>query len=179
MRYGLIFGSFNPIHNGHLNIANKAISENIVDKVYLIPAKQNPFKKKYKTSIFDRLRMIALAIKNNYNIFYDLIEFDNTLKFKGTYDVLKYLKKTFDKNSEFTIICGEDMYKEIPLWYKGKELLKEKFYVYPRSTNNISSTQIRELIKSGKDFRNLVPKEVYNYIKENNLYVDSTKIKGD
>lgn len=71
------------------------------------------------------------------------------------------------------------MYKEIPLWYKGKELLKEKFYVYPRSINDISSTQIRELIKSGKDFRSLVPKEVYNYIKENNLYVDSTKIKGD
>ena len=48
MRYGLIFGSFNPIHNGHLNIANKAISENVVDKVYLIPAKQNPFKKSIK-----------------------------------------------------------------------------------------------------------------------------------
>lgn len=175
MKYGLIFGSFNPIHNGHLQIAQNAIQNKIVDKVIFIIAKQNPFKEPYEVENIDRINMVSLAIKPYKNIFYNLIEFLTNTKSTKTYDIYQQLKAQCIGNDEIIIICGIDSYNEMPQWYRGDELLKENIYVYNRNNKDISSSLVRKLIKEKKDFRDLVPESVYNYIKKYNLYVNNTK----
>ncbi len=174
LTYGLIFGSFNPIHNLHIELANRAIRDKEVDKVLFIPAKQNPFKDKYEISDNDRLAMIKMACSLP-NIGFYAIEFTGKTHFHKTYDILTNIKELFLWNIK--IICGSDTYKEIPSWYKGEEIINNNsFVVYDRDPKDVSSTQIRELIKNYKDFKDLVPLNVYNYIKQNHLYVDSKEI---
>lgn len=176
MKIGLIFGSFNPIHNGHIQIAEDAIKNGAVDIVWFVPAKQNPFKLPYKVSKEDRVYMLELVLEDPY--YCCSIELDDKLNLLSnrTYDVLQYIKEySISLDASFIIICGSDTYAEIPKWYRGEELLKEEFYVFDRDSNDISSSMIRERIKSGQDFREFVPEKVYNYIKERNLYVDTTE----
>lgn len=175
MKYGLIFGSFNPIHNDHLQIAQKAIQDRVVDKAIFVIAKQNPFKTKYEVDNIDRINMVSLAVKPYENIFYNLIEFLEGTKSTKTYDVYQELKTQCTCNDELIIICGKDSYNEMAQWYRGEELLKESIYVHDRSDKDISSSLIRKLIQEGKDFHDLVPEPVYNYIKKYNLYVNNTK----
>lgn len=174
--YGLIFGSFNPVHNLHIELAQRALRDKEVDKVLFIPAKQNPFKKTYEISDKDRLTMLKLARLSLYpSIDYFGVEFLEGPLSNKTYDVLNYIKDHFIWNIK--IICGSDTYKEIPSWYKGEEIINNNsFVVYGRDPKDVSSTQIRELIKNHKDFKDLVPLNVYNYIKQNHLYVDSKEI---
>jgi nicotinate-nucleotide adenylyltransferase len=177
MRYGLLFGSFNPIHNAHIQIANRTIERGLADIVWFVPAKQNPFKNSYEISDTDRLAMIRQVIK------YPLtdccmVEFSGELESTKTYDVYQYIKSHCSPKDSLVIICGLDTYTEIPSWYRGNELLKEDFLIYGRNSSDISSSYIRERIKSGQDFKDLVPESVYKYIKSNNLYVNSAKTQG-
>lgn len=176
-RIGLIFGSFNPIHNAHLQMANNAINGGLVDIVWFVPAKQNSFKEPYEISDIDRLAMIRSITKWPI-IDYCVVEFTNESCSTKTYDVYHCIKSHCTSKDSLVIICGSDAYEEIPKWYRGEELLLEEFLIYERDPSDISSSCIRERIKSGQDFKDLVPEEVYNYIKENNLYVNSTEIKG-
>ncbi len=174
-RIGLIFGSFNPIHNGHIRIATQALDRGIVDIVRFVPAKQNPFKALYEVSDDHRLIMLKLATDDYPTIQYSLVEFVAKLPSTRTYDVYQFLKESVGPKNELVIMCGSDTYGEVPSWYRGKELLEEPFLIFGRDPSDISSSYIRNQIKLGRDFRNLVPKPVYEYIKSNNLYVDSTE----
>lgn len=173
-RIGLLFGSFNPIHNAHLRIAKLAIKRGIVNEVWFIPSKQNPFKAPYEISDIDRLTMIRWVVESP-STDCCLIEFTNEVPSTKTYDIYHCIKSHCHSEDKLVIICGADTYNEIPKWYRGEELLKEEFYVFDRDFNDISSSMIREKIKSGQDFREFVPEKVYNYIKEHNLYVDTTE----
>lgn len=176
MTCGLIFGSFNPIHNAHLQLAIDVLSDHVVDRVSFIPAKQNPFKPLYEISDIDRINMIRIATNYYKSISYNLIEFTNKAPSCKTYDIYHTIKDLSNGLEDFVIICGKDMYEEIPTWYHGIELLKEvEFYVFDRDPSDISSSLIKEKIRTGQDFQDLVPEAVYKYIKEHNLYVDPTE----
>lgn len=177
MKYGLLFGSFNPIHNAHIQIAKDALKSGIVDVVWFVPARQNPFKEPYEISDIDRLAMIRQVVEYPF-IDCCMVEFSGELESTKTYDVYQCIKSHCSSKDSLTIICGSDTYAEIPNWYRGNELLKEDFLIYGRNSSDISSSCIRERIKSGQDFKDLVPKSVYKYIKSNNLYVNLTKTQG-
>lgn len=177
MKIGLIFGSFNPIHNAHIQIADDAIKNGLVDIVWFVPAKQNPFKDPYEISDIDRLAMIRQVTKYP-SIHCCMVEFSGEPESTKTYDVYQCIKSHCSSEDSLTIICGSDTYAEIPNWYRGKELLEEDFLIYERNPSDISSSCIRERIKSGQDFKDFVPEPIYKYIKSNNLYVNPTKTQG-
>lgn len=190
MRTGLFFGSFNPIHIGHMAIANYMVSYGPIDDLWFVVSPQNPLKKR-KTLLneYDRLHLVNLAIGDDLRFKASDIEF-HMPKPSYTIDTLTYLSEKFP-NREFSIIMGEDNLATIDKW-KNPELLLEKYQllVYPRpkiSTDQsllahrhvqiiqaplmeISSSFIRSAIKEGKNVRFFLPSGVYEYIDEMQFY---------
>jgi nicotinate-nucleotide adenylyltransferase len=191
-RIGLLFGSFNPIHIGHLFMAEMAIESGIVDVVWFVISPNSPYKmdKGILASPTDRLAMVVNAIRYNPRFVADTTEFD----LEGpsyTYITLEKLKQKHSE-FEFHLICGTDVYVDIPSWHGGKEVIEYcNFLVYPRNTTSnytpeemahktkflngvpsleISSTFLREQIKNGKTTKHLLPESVQQFIRENNLY---------
>ncbi len=191
MKIGLYFGTFNPIHVGHLTIANHLAEHSDLDQIWFVVTPLSPFKK--KSSLLDnhqRLEMVYRATKDYSKLKPSDIEFD--LKQPNyTIDTLTYL---FEKHPklEFALIMGEDNLKSFQKW-KNYELILEShsIYVYPRLTkgkiniqfNNhpkifklsapimeLSSTFIRNEIKAGKNVRPMLPDNVWQYIDEMNFY---------
>lgn len=191
----LIFGgTFNPIHNGHLILAENSINEEGFDKVVFIPT-MNPY---YKDTLdFDtRLKMLKMAIKDNDKFAYSSIEKKYNLEGK-LYLILEKISKLSD--DEVTILIGSDSLMNLDWWYKVDEILKkykilvlrrddedeaiemkineykEKYGAHIKVLNNkrveISSSMIREMIKEGKSIKYLVTDEVEKFIKDENLYV--------
>lgn len=200
MKIGILGGSFNPIHNGHIALAKCAKSELNLDKIILMPTSDNPFKDK-NINVGDKHRyeMTLLAAKENSFTVSD-IEIKNK-DYSYTVDTLTKLKQLYP-NDDFTFIGGADIVFQLERWKDFKKLftltsfaislrapytLKElnekiKYYqsrysgakIYPIltfKTINISSSEIREKLKLKQDVSAIVPKSVYNYIKENNLYI--------
>lgn len=192
LRIGLLFGSFNPIHVGHLFMAEMALESGHIDEVWFVISPNSPYKmgKGILASPEDRRAMVARATSYNHRFFVDTTEFD----LEGpsyTYITLGKLKEQHI-NVDFYMMCGTDVYVDIPNWHGGKEVIElTNFLVYPRNTTNnhtpesmaektiflngvpsleISSTFLREQIKSGKTTKHLLPDSVQQYIKENNLY---------
>lgn len=188
-KLGLFFGSFDPIHNGHQVIAKKALE--FVDVVMFIVAKQNPFKDKSKACFLDRYEMCKHACFWEDKMI--TVDFEQKLSGK-TWDTLEYIKKVYT-NAELYIICGCDTYFDIENWYRGEEILENyKFLVFKRNypncitlRNNVqilnvigfdkfSSTLVRQLIEEKSELvQYYIQPRVYKYIKENNLYVDTSK----
>jgi len=191
MKIGLYFGTFNPIHIGHLTIANHLAEHSDLDQVWFVVTPLSPFKK--KSSLLDnyhRLEMVHLATQDYDNLRPSDIEFG--LKQPNyTIDTLTYL---FEKhpNYEFALIMGEDNLKSLHKW-KNYELILENhnIYVYPRLSkgtldtqfNNhpkiikveapimeLSSTFIRNEIKDGKNVRPMLSGNVWQFIDEMNFY---------
>lgn len=191
----LIFGgTFNPIHNGHLILAEHSINEEGFDKVVFIPT-MNPY---YKDTLdFDtRLKMLKMAIKDNDKFAYSSIEKKYNLEGK-LYLILEKISKLSD--DDVTILIGSDSLMNLDWWYKIDEILKkykilvlrrddedeaiemkineykEKYGADIKVLNNkrveISSSMIREMIKEGKSIKYLVTDEVEKFIKDENLYV--------
>lgn len=191
----LIFGgTFNPIHNGHLILAEHCINEEGFDKVVFIPT-MNPY---YKDTLdFDtRLKMLKMAIKDNDKFAYSSIEKKYNLEGK-LYLILEKISKLSD--DDVTILIGSDSLMNLDWWYKIDEILKkykilvlrrddedeaiemkineykEKYGADIKVLNNkrveISSSMIREMIKEGKSIKYLVTDEVEKFIKDENLYV--------
>ena len=189
MKIGLFFGSFNPIHIGHLAIANYIVEYSDLDEIWLIISPQNPLKKK-KTLLneYERFKMVELALKNDFKIKPIDIEF-RLPKPSYTIDTLTYLSERNPKH-DFVLIVGTDNFQSFNKWKNYEQILKQyKLYVYPRpgyelgeyenhkslSLINaplieISSSFIRESIKNNKDIRYFLPEEVYKYIEKMNLY---------
>lgn len=191
MKIGLYFGTFNPIHVGHLTIANHLAEYSDLDQIWFVVTPLSPFKK--KSSLLDnhqRLEMVYLATKDYPKLKPSDIEFD--LKQPNyTIDTLTYLIEKYPMH-EFALIMGEDNLKSFHKW-KNYELILENhsIYVYPRLAEGkldttfknhpkisyidapimeLSSTFIRNSIKAGKNVRPMLPDKVWHYIDEMNFY---------
>jgi len=188
MKIGLYFGSFNPVHNGHLIIANHVINNTDLKQVWMVVSPQNPLKKSNSLlNEYDRLHLLQSALEGETKIKASSIEF-NLPKPSYTIHTLTYLKEKF-KQHQFSIIMGSDSYTNIKKW-KNYELiiLNYEIYIYERIgypiENNdnvqinlleapiiqISSSTIRENLKKGKSIRYLVPDSVNLQVKENKYY---------
>lgn len=191
MKVGLYFGSFNPIHIGHLAIANYIVEYSNLDEVWLVVSPQNPLKqKKSLLNEFDRYKMVELALDNNEKIKPTDIEF-HMPKPSFTIDTLTYLHDRHPKN-KFAIILGTDNFESFHKWKNYQEILnKYDLYVYPRPgydlgeyenhksitqvnapVMEISSSFIRKSIQDNKDMRFFLPPKVYKYINDNYFYTD-------
>ena len=187
MNIGVLGGSFDPIHNGHIRLAALAKYQFNLNNVLFIPLNK-PWLNKNKTfaNTHHRLKMCELAVKN-YDSF-DVSEVDiNRGGVSYMIDTIKEIKETFGVKNNFYIILGDDNIKKIESWKNYKELIKEtNFIVAPReeNTNNtfenadyitmnkldISSSMIRKNIQSKQNWDNLVPEIVKIYIQNNKLY---------
>ncbi len=188
MKIGLYFGSFNPVHIGHLAIANYMVEYSDMDKIWFVVSPQNPFKEK-KTLLKEhhRLRLIEMAIEYDLRFKASNIEF-NMPKPSYTTDTLAYLKEQYPEH-DFSIIMGEDNLKTFHKWKNYEEILKNhRIYVYPRDYQTIhknlydnvttidaplieiSSSFIRKSIKAKKDVRYFMPQNVAEYIKDMHFY---------
>jgi len=189
MKIGLFFGSFNPIHMGHMVLANYLVEYTDLDKIWFVVSPQNPFKN--KETLLDekqRLYMVKLAIENDNRFKASDIEFKLTQP-SYTINTLVHLKEKFPKN-EFALIMGADNLETFHKWKNYETILKNHdIYVYPRPNSTggdlkdhpkvkittaplieISSTAIRNAIKEKKDLRHFVPASVWEYLTEMHFY---------
>lgn len=189
MKVGLLFGSFNPVHVGHLIIANYMAQNTDLKQVWFVVSPQNPFKQS-NTLLHeqDRLHMVRLAIDDNPRLNATDIEF-NMPRPSYTIDTLAYLHQRYP-SYEFVLIMGEDNLPTLPKWKNAEQLLANyEIYVYPRSRTaetelkqhpkvklvpapnlDLSATFIRETARAGKSIRYLVPEPVEEYIKAKHLW---------
>ncbi|HET9745747.1 MAG TPA: nicotinate (nicotinamide) nucleotide adenylyltransferase [Chitinophagaceae bacterium] len=188
MNIGLYFGSFNPIHIGHLIIANHILNETSIEKIWFVVSPQNPFKEnKNLLNEFDRLHLVRLATENDNRIKCSDIEF-YLPKPSYTSKTLTFLSEKHPKE-KFSIIMGSDSYQNLDKWYNVKTITDNyEIYVYKRKDHEIgrtigkepiilnaplieiSASQIRENIKTGKSIRYLVPEIVREEIETRKLY---------
>lgn len=175
MKIGLYFGSFNPVHVGHLIIASHAVNETNLNQVWFVVSPQNPFKQSASLlNEYHRLHLIKSAIDGENNLRASGIEF-NLPKPSYTVDSLAYLKEKHPEH-EFSILMGSDGFQNLNKW-KNYEVIvaNHSIYIYKRPgfevtetfgatihlltapLLEISSTHIRELIKNKKSIRFLVP----------------------
>ena len=189
MKKGLFFGSFNPIHIGHMIIANYMATQTDLDEIWLVVTPQNPLKKKASLARdYDRLHLAHLAIGDNPNIRASNIEFDLP-KPSYTIDTLTYLKEKYPKD-KFALIMGGDNLATLHKWKNYEVILRDyEIYVYKRPgydlgelqnhpnvkrfdapEMHISASYIRKCIKAGHSIQYLVSDEVYEYLNKTNLY---------
>lgn len=189
MKVGLFFGSFNPIHVGHMVLANYMLEFTDLDKVWFVISPHNPLKQ--KSSLLDehhRLQMVQLAVEDNSKLKASNIEFKLPQP-SYTVNTLAHLKEKYPKNN-FVLIMGADNLVTFHKWKNYEEILKyHELYVYPRhdskeaalSTHEkvklvnapqieISSTMIRSAIKEKKDLRYFFSEAVWKYIQEMHFY---------
>ena len=188
MKIGLYFGSFNPVHSGHLIIANHILNETNLKKIWFIVSPQNPFKiSSTLLNEYDRLHLLKLATEDDQRIKNSDIEF-NLHKPSYTSVTLAHL---YEKNPEhqYSIIMGSDSFQNLHKWKNYEFIVKNyPIYVYQRQgfeihnhvnaklnivdapLLQISATQIRRLIKEGKSIRYMVPENVREEIEKGNYY---------
>jgi nicotinate-nucleotide adenylyltransferase len=188
MKIGLYFGSFNPVHVGHLIIASFVADNTDVDQVWFVVSPQNPLKKPNSLlNEYHRLHLVQQAIEKDKRLKASKIEFVLPRP-SYTIDTLTYLNEKYLEH-EFIVIMGSDSLKNISKWKNSETLLQNySLYVYLRpgfAINNtfgekikvlkaplleISSTLIRELIKRGKSIKYLVPELVEEEIEKSGYY---------
>ena len=191
MKIGLYFGTFNPIHVGHLIIANHMVENSDLDEIWMVVTPHNPFKK--KSSLLDnhhRLELVYKATEEYAKIKPSNIEFKLPQP-NYTAHTLAHISDLY-KDKQFCLIMGEDNLKSFHKWKNFETILEHhKIYVYPRISEGIiatqfdehpkihkiaapivqvSSTMIRNGIKDGKNIKPMLTKEVWSYIDEMNFY---------
>ena len=183
-KIGFLGGTFDPIHKGHLEAAKIAADRIGLDRVFLIPAGLPPHKEgEYRGSALHRLNMVRLAEK--YDSRFKACDYEITKEGKSfSYLTMEHFKEIYP-DAELFFIIGDEAYKKLNCW-RHPERLKAAvtFAVCTRDNSkiegdvvkikfppiNISSTVIRDKIKKGENCESLLTDEVYQYIKENNLY---------
>jgi len=186
---GLFFGSFNPIHIGHLAIASYMMEYSDLQELWFVVSPQNPLKEK-KTLLadYDRLELTQRAIEDDDRFDVSDIEF-RMPRPSYTIDTLTYLSEKHPSR-EFVLIMGSDGLKHFHRW-KHADLLEQRYHrlVYPRPgmtremikkqknitlmdapLMEISSSFIRQAISDGKDMRHFLPPKTYSYIREMHFY---------
>ena len=198
-KIGLIGGSFNPVHNAHIEAAKCFIEALQLDKCVFMPTNISPFKTESPSALIisaeHRLECVRLALKNNSKLEMSSYEIDKG-DISYTYDTILHLKRQYP-DSELFFLIGADTAVHFMKWRNWKKILNEaQICIVPRGDENldrqkiseeltiddrspiyikfplmnISSTEIRNLIKSGQAISDLVPPEVENYIKTHKLY---------
>lgn len=198
-KIGLFFGTFNPIHNGHLMMANYIINNTDIDSILFVVNPTAPFKKNDNLLSFkDRMRIADLATFKYRHI--QATDIENNLPLPAyTYNTFRYYVKTYKEKFEFVLILGCDNLVKLPHWKNVTEIIENhEIYVCPRNRINynkeiikiensfktkgikvikdvpecnISSTLIRKEIKEGKNIESYVPIEVKEYIENNKFYL--------
>lgn len=190
LKVGLYFGSYNPIHIGHLAIANYMVEYTGIDQLWFVVTPQNPFKKKNNLlDDYQRLEMAHRAVEGDDRLRASNIEF-SLPKPSYTVDTLAYLKDQHP-DYQFQILMGSDNLENFHKW-KNYETIVENYgvIVYPRPgfdksrvqphknitvaenapLMEISSSFIRKAIQNGKDIRHFLPKKTWEYLEEMNFY---------
>ncbi len=189
---GLFFGSFNPIHIGHLILANYILENTDMEELWFVVSPQNPFKnKKSLLNDHNRLDMVQLAVRNYPNMRASNIEFSLPVP-SYTVDTLTYLKEKHPDHS-FALIMGEDNLNSLHKWKNSEQLVSNhQIIVYPRLFSEakedhplskhanisvisapvieLSATEIRNMIKEGKNVRPMLPPEVFEYLDGSSFY---------
>ena len=198
-KIGILGGTFDPVHNGHISLAEDAIREANLDEVVMIPARIQPFKQERKTaSGEDRFNMLALAAGDNDHITvsrYELLQEGVSY----TYLTLRHMQEFFGEDTTLYFITGTDSFLKIDTWRNAPELLSKYAYIIgtrpgyrqdelqdiveritekygtvvinmSKTEPDISATQIREMLAEGKSVDDLVPPAVARYIREHGLY---------
>lgn len=193
MNIGLFFGSFNPIHVGHLIVANVVREQTELQQVWFVVSPQNPFKQtRHLLNEYDRLRMVERAIEDNYDLRACNIEFSMP-KPSYTVDTLAYLGERYPQH-HFHLILGSDNLTHFHRWKNYQTIIDHHIlYVYPRPAIttkepreevaqhanlhtveapllNISATFIRRLAQQGQSIQYLVADPVAEYIRDRKLY---------
>ena len=189
MKKCYIFGTFNPIHNSHLKMADYLIKQGF-DKAIFVPAYRPPHKDFDENLAKKRLEMVKLAVKNHKNFEVDDIEFKRKTP-SYTYDTVKQIYK----GERLNFAIGTDAFEKIESWYEIDKLkdmlnflvfyrqdnfnpdkfdyLKQKGFVFQMmqmAYEDVSSTEIRKKIQKGEDFSTLVDKNVVKYIYEHEIF---------
>lgn len=195
-KIGLLGGTFNPVHNGHLNIAKELLRKKIVNEVWFLPVYMHTEKTGKMVSFEERVEMVRLVLEKGMKV----SEFEKDLylvnKNKNySVETIRSLKMEYPEY-EFKWIVGENLLDEIPRWEHSNDFLDEvQLIVYPIGIKSlkeikenkvikrnksliatgvkmqkVSSTEIREKMKKKKDIKDLVPEKVLNYIKKKKFY---------
>ena len=188
MKVGLYFGSFNPIHHGHLIIANHVLNETGLDKIWFVLSPQNPFKVNHSLlNEYDRLHLLRTATESDPRIRVTDIEF-GLPKPSYTSVTLAHLAEKYPEN-EFAIIMGSDSFQNLPKWKNAEWIIRhydiyiyirpgfpisetaltERSHVLEAPLLDISATSIRQSVKDGKSIRYLVPENVREEVEESYL----------
>ena len=191
-RVALYFGSFNPIHKGHIALAEWVVEQGLCDELIFIVSPQNPFKEQEGLAPeFSRYEMCELACKaSRYpeQIKVSAVEFVLE-KPSYTINTLRYLRENFGAEMKFSILMGADNIENFDKWREYEEILRDyPLLVYPREGYSVekfadkitflenaplfdyAATDIRTMIAEGEDFRDKLSAEVANYIIQNKLY---------
>ena len=198
-RIGILGGTFDPVHYGHIALAEDAVREANLDEVVMIPARIQPFKQDREyASGEDRFNMLALAAGKNDHVTVSRYELEQE-GVSYTYLTLRHMQEFFGEDTRLFFITGTDSFLKIDTWRNAPELLTKYSYIIgtrpgyrqdeyqealQRITDafgtevismhktelDISATQIRELVAAGKPIDDLVPPEVGRYIREHGLY---------
>lgn len=192
MKICIFSGTFNPIHNAHMKMAEYILEKYRFDKIIFIPAYKPPHKDYMPDMCRHRYNMVKLAIQNNPKFEISDIEFKHEGK-SYSYLTVSALRQKYNINGKIHFIIGTDAFEKIETWYETDKLKKlVDFIVFIRENNkvnldnlkdkgynfeftgmpfvDISSTKIRENISNGKSIKNFVPEEVEDYIYKNGLY---------
>lgn len=186
MHIGLYFGSFNPVHVGHLIIANYVLNETNVERIWFVVSPQNPFKNEAALlNEYHRLHLIRVATEDDIRIRVSDIEF-SLPKPSYTSTTLAYLAEKYPEH-EFSLIMGSDSYQNLHKWKNAETIINSyKVLVYNRPGFDvtpgsrtillnaplleISATRIREDIKNKKSVRYMVPDKVLEEIEKGGYY---------
>jgi len=189
MKIGLFFGSFNPVHVGHMIIANFMATQTDLQQVWFVISPHNPLKAKDSLARdYDRLHLVRLAIGDNHNLRASDIEFALPQP-SYTIDTLVHLREKFPQH-EFALIMGSDNLVNLHKWKNYELLLRDyEIYLYTRPDYptdefdekgtihsfaapmmHISASYIRKCLKAGHSVQYLVPEAVFEYLETSNLY---------
>lgn len=196
MRLGIFGGAFNPVHNGHINLAESYIKSLSLDKLVVIPTANPPHRSGADfADECHRIKMLSLAFESVEKAEVSDIEFKREGK-SYTYDTIEQLKSMYN-HAEIFLIIGADQFLSFTNWYKYDEILKEavlctaprekdmvhiikdyaenilqgaEYFIADFEPVVVSSSEIRERIINNKDASSLLPEKVYKYIKETGLY---------
>ena len=189
LKIGFWGGCFNPPSNIHINLAKNLLKDGFLDKLVFVPV-GDYFNKTDLVAAKDRYNMLKIACKGNNNLEVEDIVCNSTKKLYAI-DTIKLLYEKYKDNFECFFVMGADNYEKLPLWKGYNELINQyKFIVIERlnykeiintenvvvfknnkNENDISSTDIRKLIKDGKNVDQYLNVDVYDYIKKHNLYI--------
>lgn len=188
MTVGLYFGSFNPIHTGHLIIANHVLNETSLQKIWFVVSPQNPFKPSATLlNEYDRLHLVQKAVEGDDRLKAVDIEF-NLPKPSYTVETLAYLKEKYPAHT-FYVIMGSDSFQNLPKWknaeviaanypvivyerpqFEVSNILNADIQVMKAPLLEISATYIRNLIRAGKSIKYLVPSIIEEELSANIFY---------